>query len=352
MILLVGPKPPPFHGQAICFQALEDYKESNWIFISTFHCNNQITNTLKVCILLTKFILTNDIKTVYLSGSRSLLGLLKELPVYLLKGFRNYKVIFHLHGNEFYYPNNTTKITALIVKKFTDHFIYLADFLEPPILRGKRKSIVPNFFHPQFGQNNNISKPKKIVVSFLSNIIYSKGILDFLDVAEILLEKKIDLEFQIAGKFMSDSYMSKTEIEALFKKRYNKLKTKNKEGIMYYGALDRSETAEFFSRSQILLFPSFYISEAYPLALIEAKICGNAIITYDHNHLSKIIKHDLNGIVVNTGDINALAKACNDLISNPKRIKSFREFNINEAKNEYEVSNYVKRIKMVLKKYN
>lgn len=350
MILLVGPMPPPFHGQAICFQALKDHKESDWYFISTFRCNNQIINTLKVFFFLTKFILTNDIQTIYLSGSRSLLGLLKELPVYLLKGLGNYKIIFHLHGNEFYFSKNTTKITALIVKKFTDHFIYLADFLEPPILKGKQKNIVPNFFNPQFGRNNNISKPKKIVVSFLSNIIYSKGIFDFLDVAEILLDKKVDLEFQIAGKFMSDSYMTKTEIEVLFKKRYNKLKMKYNKGIQYYGVLDRSETAEFLSKSHILLFPSFYISEAYPLTLIEAMICGNAIITYDHNHLSKIIKHNLNGVVVNTGDTNALAKACNYLISNPSQVKFFREFNIDEAKNEYEVSNYIERIKMILQK--
>ena len=58
-----------------------------------------------------------------------------------------------------------------------------------------------------------ITFPKEKRILFLSNIMTSKGIMEFLTASKQLLKDDNSIRIDIAGNFISDNYMSKNQIK-------------------------------------------------------------------------------------------------------------------------------------------
>jgi glycosyltransferase involved in cell wall biosynthesis len=69
--------------------------------------------------------------------------------------------------------------------------------------------------------------------------------------------------------------------------------------------------------ADVLVFPS--LSEAMPAVLIEAGLCGLASVATDVGAIRDVVEDGITGLVVPSGDAQALASALSALMSDPSR---------------------------------
>jgi glycosyltransferase involved in cell wall biosynthesis len=97
-------------------------------------------------------------------------------------------------------------------------------------------------------------------------------------------------------------------------KRINELALKmNLNGNIkaYIKVLKEKEKADLYNLANIIIFPHKGLRGAVdpPLALLEAMACGKIVIATKVQSIPKIIKHKVNGILLNTTDSTELAQA-------------------------------------------
>lgn len=82
---------------------------------------------------------------------------------------------------------------------------------------------------------------------------------------------------------------------------------------LFVGPLEDPQVA--YWSADVLIFPS--LSEAMPAVLIEAGLCGLASVTTEVGAIREVIDHGATGLIVPSGDAQALASALAALMSDP-----------------------------------
>ncbi len=80
---------------------------------------------------------------------------------------------------------------------------------------------------------------------------------------------------------------------------------------------------ELYPELDILVLPSY--SEGLPLVLIEARACGVPVIANKVGGIGELIRHNENGILLNSYDPNELCDHLRSLLNDPKRYSTLRE---------------------------
>ena len=81
-------------------------------------------------------------------------------------------------------------------------------------------------------------------------------------------------------------------------------KTKNCPAVKWLGEVQEKEKDEFFNSIDILCVPS--IDDPCPLSLIEGAMHGKVLIASDTTGSNYLIKQNINGLIVKTGNENDL----------------------------------------------
>lgn len=137
---------------------------------------------------------------------------------------------------------------------------------------------------------------RRPVVLFLSNMIPSKGY-GVLAEAAPLLRHDVDLVF--AGAWADDGD------RAAFEARLADLG----QAARVVGAVDVDQTRELFRSASVFAFPSTYPHESLPLAVLEAKAAGCAVVAVDHAGVSEMVRDGVDGRLISHPDPTALASA-------------------------------------------
>lgn len=351
-ILFLGPYSPPITGQCMAFRVVVDsYDPSDYMLIDTTKYNSRILSTLYVIASgLYSLLFDKKIRVVYITTSRTLLGSLKDVPILLLARARRLKVVNHLHGADFrrFYNESKGGYKYLLKKAYqgvSDSIVLTPSMAnEYDCFDHMRIHVVPNFYPKDFDRPDRIKKDR-LVVSYFSNLMKTKGIMEFLQAAKMVLERGAPVSFELAGGYLSDHEASKELIQMQVEDFLEENVSLN---ILYKGRIDPSARFEFLSNSSIFVLPTYYPTEGFPLSVIEAMRCGNAVVATNHNYLPELLT-EANGILVETKDVNGLAKALLELIRDRGRLKRIQEFNIQEAINSYSQDKYLSRIKSLLK---
>lgn len=80
-------------------------------------------------------------------------------------------------------------------------------------------------------------------------------------------------------------------------------------GMTAHGFMANDRLREALRQHDVLVFPSRYVLEGHPGVVMEAFMAGLPVIASDLPGPSEIVRHEVNGLVVGTGDPNALASA-------------------------------------------
>lgn len=162
----------------------------------------------------------------------------------------------------------------------------------------------------------NIKQEKKEYEAiYLSRLTKRKGILDLVDIWNILIKTKPSAKICVVGDGDDKNEFIK------------KIKKNNLEkNIILTGGVSDDEKFCLMKRSKLFLFPSYY--EAKPIVLIEALACELPVVAYDLS----IYKENYNGYIftVEMGNIEMMAKKTNEILENMQDyeslIKESKEF--------------------------
>lgn len=114
---------------------------------------------------------------------------------------------------------------------------------------------------------------------------------------------------------------------------FDRLLEKYKDIAEYKGIADYDKTVETLTPYFALMFPTYYYGEGFPGCVVDAYNTGLPIIATDWNYNGDVIKNDVNGILVQIKDPEALSTALLRLYNDREYHRTMALNNLREAKN-------------------
>jgi glycosyltransferase involved in cell wall biosynthesis len=138
------------------------------------------------------------------------------------------------------------------------------------------------------------------VVTMISRLIRSKGVMDFVKAAEYLQQHKSDIKFLLIGPLDEDSLdrLNPQELELL------------KRNVIWPGF--RKDIRTILCASDLFVLPSYY-REGVPRVLLEAAAMELPMITADSPGCIEVITNNVNGLLIPPQNPEALAQAISRL---------------------------------------
>jgi len=358
-LIFVGPLLPPITGQSIAFGIVNE-NITHSLTINTAKFNNRVINTLYVIAKYLHILTFPKGSVIYFTCSRSNLGFVKDLFLLLIGRFRSMVIVNHVHGSDFSTFTGQKGFLGNIIRYFyknINHTILLLEEMEEQLFQfpNSKFTIIPNCYSEDFeryeiSEEIDICKAvdnEYVTIAYVSNIIFSKGILFLLDSVEFILEIGLPVRFKIAGDFVSDEFLSKEEIRAVFIERILNIRERYNDSIEYVGIVSGLGKYKLLAESSIFILPSFYKSEAFPISIIEAMRMGNAIITTNYRYLPCIINIS-NGRIIQPKNVSEIVSSISELILNRNMLIGIQKNNIEIAKRKYSQQIYIRDIESLL----
>ena len=211
--------------------------------------------------------------------------------------------VVHLHGSEF--ESWYIELSDTNKKKVRQ---FLSEVKQVIVLGKKWERIVRNI-----EQSTNIVvipncinipghcvqwNEEKFEFLFLGVLIKRKGIADLLLALKLMKEKRVlnDISCIIAGTGEQEDELKKLA------KEYNV-----DDVVKFIGWISGVEKKKYLERCQALISPSY--NEGLPVSILEACGYGMPIVTTDVGDIGMVVQNEVNGILFNPGDIDALINA-------------------------------------------
>jgi glycosyltransferase involved in cell wall biosynthesis len=234
-----------------------------------------------------------DISYFHLSDRK--MGIYRDTLYFYVAALKGSKVIIHFHSGHF---PEITKIPLFFrilsrmnrIKKIK--LIILGDYVSDNLtLYFKRfskdleiKKILNDGSHIQIKEpDNETNLQKKWSVLFVSQLYKKKGISVFLDIACRMNElEPSKLNFIIAGRDV-ENQINASELPP---------------NTLFLGSKTHDQIINLMSKSEILVFPSTYATEAQPLTILEAMSQGLAIIATKYRSIPEMVTAGYNGHLI------------------------------------------------------
>lgn len=236
------------------------------------------------------------------------------------------KVILHIHGAEYmiFYEKSNKKEKIRTILNTADKVIALSD-------EWKHK------FDRTFGLTNCVVLENGIDTERLQPAITScqehphtfvslgrlgerKGTYDLITAIEQAKTEAPDIKCYLAG----DGEIEKCN-DLIKQKRLDN-------NIIVVGWADFDKKLELLRKSSVLVLPSY--NEGLPMAILEGMACGKAIISTRVGAIPEVVKKD-NGILIQPGDVNALARALITCSTDSKMVLRMSQNNIKKIEDRF-----------------
>ncbi|WP_254272333.1 glycosyltransferase family 4 protein [Haloarcula marina] len=218
-------------------------------------------------------------------------------------------LVFHVHGSEFdqfvqsasFWQRQVTRLVFSISDEILTISEYSRDSIsslaEDEKITHIHHSVEPEAYDPQYQTN-------PLRITFISDIIYRKGILDLDEIIREVLDRgDTNVKFHLAGTGMLQDQFEKLDEEF--------------SSVKYHGYVSEEEKHRLLSESLVFMLPT-YSEAGPPIAIVEAMGGGNAIVTTDTSGIPELIKHRRNGIVEQVGDVQAFTSSLHQLLGEPE----------------------------------
>lgn len=349
-ILFVGPLPEPVTGQAVCFKKIVDqYSINDRIVVDTFKYRNKVLSTLYVYIKLIQILLldSKNVACIYMTCSRSLLGFIKDVPVFLMGKLLKLRVINHLHGADFnaFVESFPAKSFLLWLYKGSETIVLLDSMREQfSSFPNMKLWTVPNFYDNSFDSYQHTGIKNKGQILFLSNLMKSKGIIEFIESADRILSNE-KLSIVIAGSFMGDKHMTEQSIRSLIEPKLKRLSTKYEKRFSYKGFVSGDAKIRLYAESDIFILPSY--TEGFPISIIEAMRMGCTIHSTDVDYIPNIVC-DQNGTIIPLNDLKNIHIYIETEVNDQKQMRLKQKHNTDYALNNYSESKYLNSLQEII----
>lgn len=334
-VVFIGPDHGVPTGQNVCFRAATR-AAAHRIVLSIGGTGLSKSSTIFIVFksfvkALFIFTIFYRIKALYVTPSRTTFGFIRDFIVFLPLFFVSKKRIAHWHGADIssFLERSPSVISALyrwIYNQFEIHIVLTESMAEQlKYFRVKSLKVIPNFCSVQSVAAKKQNTESRIQLLFLSNLMLEKGIADFLDVIQRLADTNRynqHIEIHIAGAFADFD-------KNAFYNRIDSIETCLP--IYYHGIVKGLSKQKLLEDSDVLIFPSYYRTEAYPLVVIEAMATGNCVLAYRHNYMENILPSNC-GILVNKRDRASLFENLVNLLENKNLLHRYQKAAFNYSK--------------------
>jgi glycosyltransferase involved in cell wall biosynthesis len=151
----------------------------------------------------------------------------------------------------------------------------------------------------------DINKP---VVLFSGRFIALKGINILIKAMRQVISETRDVHFAFAGPEANSKWVRMFEHEGIPSHSYS-----------FLGYIPHAEMPEIYSNSSIFVLPS--LIESFPFSILEAMSSGSAVIASNVGGVPEIIDNEVDGLLVQPGNPEILAKKLLYLLDNESETK-------------------------------
>ncbi len=167
------------------------------------------------------------------------------------------------------------------------------------------------------------------VVVMASRLLKDKGVIEFIEAANILQKRGILAKFKLYGDIDVHNPASLKQDEV------NEIKKKGIVEVLGY----TDDIAEVFLASNIVILPSY--REGLPKVLIEAAACGRAVITTDVPGCRDAIEEKKTGLLVKAKDSHSLAEGIEKLVEDKTLRKKMGKAGRELAEKEFDIEKVI-----------
>ena len=366
-LILVGPLPPPYHGQSLSFKMLfESLSEHHEVSIvnladNDIDGNRGLRSILKRAVKY-QFIFFNYLREIitgkcriYLTISQSRQGFFRDFVMIWLAVLLRRPVVVHLKGGNYgvFYEKQPSWIRYLIRQTLlrTERILVLGKRLvnmydfDPKL--SDRIYVVENGlpYETPLPRVKSLVDGKTLELLFLSNLVESKGYFDVLDAIALLKESGVKIICHFAGQFYANSDDKKVEsaehAKELFYTRIAELDIQN--NVVYHGVVSGESKEQLLQSSHIFLLPTRYNNEGQPVSIIEALAFGLPVVATDYRAIPDMLLESETGCFVDYGNALQIVDAVN-YISNPLHYERLSESCIKLFSAKFTREAHLKRI--------
>ena len=333
-LLILGPTPPPFHGVAVAVQTLLGSNLANRFQVAHLdladrrgiqHVNkpdlHDVVLFVRQWLKLLRILINFYPNVSYLVLSQSTVGFLRDSlliwPAYL----RGSHVVLHLHGGNFreWFLGRSWIMQAYVkvVFRCVTRAIVLGESLKAQfdgLLEKNRISVVPNGIDWSGSEptRSALRSADRFRILHLSTLSHLKGALVFLRAVPLVVQKRKDIEFMMAGPWSHDEDRRWAEDFI----RQHKLET----FVLFSGQVDAAAKRTLFDSADVFVFPGVQ-QEGQPLVVIEAMAAGVPVIFTDRGCLRDTVLDGVTGLEVPIGDPVQLAERILWLLDQPEQMR-------------------------------
>jgi len=313
-IVMIGPSITSKGGIA---SVLSNYKKAGFFnqfnvkYLSTHIEGNKISKlwlALSMWCYLCWLLITGQVLLLHAHVARWNSFWRKSVFLVLMLVFRRpYIVHIHSGGFEDFYSQDCNKLQRKIIKWILEQsgmIVVLTqkayDWVGTVVLHD-RVIVVPNFVPDDKILEKNYQKQKGSIL-FLGRFNEEKGIFDLLDAMSIVSNNIPEVKLVLCGD--GDIVGVKNKIDKLGLSVHVEL----------LGWVSGKEKKRVLYESQIFVLPSYV--EGLPIGVLEAMQCGCPVVATTVGGIPDQVQNEVQGILVEPGNVVALATALERLLSN------------------------------------
>ncbi len=189
------------------------------------------------------------------------------------------------------------------------------------------------------------------MLSFVSNVLPSKGLYDALEGVAWAIQNGVSAEFRFAGAFLDhDGALAKLPelahenlpARALEEKYLEMVRALGIEGqVIRLGVVTGRAKWELLSQTNILLLPIYNVTEGQPRIALEAMRAGCAIISTSCGGLIDIVEDDVTGKIVPPRKPEEIGKTIKWFWDHPDELQRISRANMMRADELYSPQRYM-----------
>lgn len=358
-VLFILHLPPPIHGASMMGKYIKESNKINEKFDCTYinlstakdladigkFGIKKIIHFINLLILIYKQIKKKKPDLVYITPNAKGGPFYKDFVVIQLIKALKCKIVVHYHN----------KGVSTRQDKIIDNFLYnlffknmkvilLSETLYQDISKYVDRSnvfICPNGI-PLTAKQESVKENDKPQLLYLSNLQKEKGIIDVLDACSILKAKGYDFICNVIGGETDE--ISTTSL-------INEINVRNlTDKVQYLGKKYGKEKEDFYQKTDIFVFPTYYHNECFPVVLLEAMQYGCVCISTDEGSITDIIDNKKNGYIVEKKNPSMLASTIEKLMNDPNLTLEISKAGKDKFTANFSLDKYEQNIHAILEK--
>lgn len=348
-IIIWSPSWLDANGQAIVTKRVVEQLETV-IWVPAVYKNskrNSVWHFLLAIWALWTTLLFRSPAAIYIVGSRSNIGFLRDIPAFLPVLFGT-RIIAHVHGSDLVDLLTSRHVSGLarLFYRRCEIIIPSSHMLEPlEALNITEVAVCENFLIGEQHVNEAETDAVEPDVLWNSNLISAKGIFRLVDAMSLLNASGTRATLHTIGAPIDDADLSGDALERAIVRAFRH------DWIFYHGKVSPNDAYRLVKNAHIVALPSQYPSECQPLAIIQAMCAGKRIIIQSTPALHATIG-SYPATVVSTNSVEELQEAVaaqiNDIRSNqPARLAPTCAA-IKEARYRFSVERFDHQISKIL----